>query len=250
MSTATLDLEQILLRRLLSLAFAPPTEETLDEVDALAAALAEQPDAPGEVQALRAELALGRDGLPAAYQALFGGSVAVSLYEGSFEADPFRQARQMADVAGFYRAFGAEAGGPVAERVDHAGTELEFLAFLGARRLAAVAADDPIEESRCREIEDAFLTDHAGRWLPELCDELAASTGFYGALGRLGALVVREELATRGLEPAPLGPRRRRLAVEEDVIECAAGAGLSAPGVPEPDAPAYLRPRTSRRRRT
>jgi len=40
-----------------------------------------------------------------------GGKVEVARYEGSYEDDPFRQARQMSDIAGFCRAFGAGAHG-------------------------------------------------------------------------------------------------------------------------------------------
>ena len=87
-------------------------------------------------------------------------------YEGSYEDDPFRQARQMSDISGFYRAFGAEAHGPAFERPDHAGCELEFLAYLGARRLVAENADHLDEADLCVEVEEGFLREHAGRWLP------------------------------------------------------------------------------------
>lgn len=236
MSTATgAGVELVAAWRLLSLGFTAPDEETLAEIEALGEALLERaeggddPTAPALVELLAA---LGRgdsvEELAGAYQALFGGEVAVPPYEGSYEGDPFRHTRQMADVAGFYRAFGAEAHGPAAERVDHAGCELEFLAFLGAKRLALAAEGRGDEAETCREIEDAFLRDHAGRWLPTFCRDVAGASAapFYAALGRLGELVVAGELARRGIEPAPLG-RRRRWSVEADCMEC----GLAnAPG--------------------
>jgi TorA maturation chaperone TorD len=162
----------------------------LEEVDALAAALAERPEAPAELESLHTAIAGSSPAaVGAAQQRLFGGKVEVAPYEGSYEDDPFRQARQMSDVAGFYRAFGAEAHGPAHERPDHAGCELEFLAFLGARRLAAAESGHDAEADLCLEIEEVFLRDHAGRWLPSFfrAVERQAPDGFHKALGRLGA---------------------------------------------------------------
>ncbi len=176
--------EMVVLWQLLSLAVATPTRETLEEVDALAAALLERPDAPVQLESLRAAIAgSSATAVGAAQQRLFGGKVEVAPYEGSYEDDPFRQARQMSDVAGFYRAFGAEAHGPAHERPDHAGCELEFLAFLGARRLAAVEAGHDTEADLCLEIEETFLREHAGRWLPAFfrAVERHATDGFHAA---------------------------------------------------------------------
>jgi len=236
-STATgAGVELVAAWRLLSLGFTAPDEETLAEIEALGEAILERaeggddPTAPALVELLAA---LGRgdsvEELAGAYQALFGGEVAVPPYEGSYEGDPFRHTRQMADVAGFYRAFGAEAHGPAAERVDHAGCELEFLAFLGAKRLALAAEGRDDEAQTCREIEGLFLRDHLGRWLPAFCRDIAArtSTPFYAALARAGEQVVAGELARRGIEPEPLG-RRKRWTVEADCLEC----GLANAGSP------------------
>jgi TorA maturation chaperone TorD len=242
-------LERAAAWRLLALALVP-TEESLAAARLLADALADGDDTLAQAQDLAGALATAD---PAAVAAdafrLFGGAVRVSPYEGSYEADPFRQARQLADVSGFYRAFGAAAHGPAAERADHAGAELEFLAFLGARRLAAVDDGREDEAQLLREIEDAFLVDHAGRWLPEFFRELAAEEEagpVFSALARLGEALVVDELARRGLEPAPLGPKRTRLSVEADSFECAAAGQMTAPLVPEPDVPM---PRRDRRRR-
>jgi len=229
------DVAVVVLWQLLSLSVSTPTRESLEEVDALAAALAERPGAPAALGSLRAAIAGSSPAaVGAAQQRLFGGKVAVAPYEGSYEDDPFRQARQMSDVAGFYRAFGAEARGPAHERPDHAGCELEFLAFLGARRLAAAEAGHDAEADLCLEIEEAFLRDHAGRWLPAFFRALErrAPDGFHKALGRLGADGVEAELQRRGINPEPLGPRARRLSVEADNLECAAGSEPVTPLLP------------------
>ena len=133
----------------------------------------------------------------------------------------------MADVAGFYRAFGAELAGPERDRPDSAGAELEFLSCLIARRLAA----DEEGVRVCVEAEDEFLHDHVGRWLGELCRRAEAETSspFYGAIARLGGRFIAEELERRGIEPAPL-PERRRWSVEADTFAC----GPDRPSLPGP----------------
>lgn len=216
--------------RLLSLGLTPPTTESLAEVEALAEGLEELGGFPEIADVLDA---LGRsttDELAAQFFELFGGTVHVAPYEGSYELDPIRQGRQMADVSAFYRAFGAEPAGPAAERPDHAGCELEFLSFLELRRLAAVEADEEGADL-VEEIGDTFLADHAGRWLPTFFADVereAATAPFYRALAVLGARVMSEQLELRGIEPSPLPRRRTRSSVERDSFEC--GAGTEAAG--------------------
>lgn len=226
--TAPPAVDEAALLRLLSLALAPPAPETVDEVRLLAGALAERPEARPELEELEEALAgLDAEEVGIAHERVFAPS-GLSPYEASTELDPFRQARLQADVAGFYGAFGADAHGSATERPDHAGTELEFLAFLALRRLDC---DDADESERLTRIDASFWLEHAGRWLPALFETLAAGApdAYHQAVGRLGTVVVADALRVRGLEPEP-APRVRaaRLAVEADELECG-GAGLQSP---------------------
>jgi TorA maturation chaperone TorD len=224
---AATSLERALLLRLLSLCLAPPVEALVSEVDLLAQALGERHVHPHTLARLTAALhATGVDGVAAAQARLFDGEVCVPPYEGSYERDPFRQARQMADVAGFYRAFGSAAHGVAAERPDHAGAELEFLAYVALRRVESLTAGRTEDAERCAEIEAAFLRDHAGRWLPVFFKHLAATARdpFHRELGRLGELAVLEEIAWHGVSVDPVPAERGlRTAVEGDEMACAAG---------------------------
>jgi TorA maturation chaperone TorD len=213
--------------RLLSLGFTPPTEETLEEVAGLAGALLElewEPRVAATLRAVRtAAESADRDALAARYQHLFGGNVRVAPYEGSYELDPIRQGRQMADVAAFYRAFGAEAHGPVAERPDHVGCELEFLSFLELRRLEAVDGGRDGDAAILDEIATSFLGDHVGRWLPTFFGdvyEASADAPLHRALAAFGSGLVRAELARRSVEPTPLPRRHPRSTVERDSFDC------------------------------
>ena len=229
MTTATLSpVGLAALWRLLSLGLTPPNAETLAEVEALAEGLDELGGFPEVIDVLDALTRSTTEELAAQFFELFGGTVQVAPYEGSYELDPIRQGRQMADVSAFYRAFGAEPAGPAAERPDHAGCELEFLSFLELRRLAAVENDEDVE--LLDDIGASFLTDHAGRWLPTFfagVTEGGTRAPFYRALAVLGARAIEDELTRRGIEPTPLPRRPSRLSVEADSFEC--GAADSSP---------------------
>ncbi len=212
--------------RLVSLGFAPPTAETVAEVELLAESILELERSPEVDEVLAAARGPSIEVLAAQFHGLFGGTVRVSPYEGSYELDPIRQGRQMSDIAAFYRAFGASPDGPAAERPDHVGCELEFLAFLELRRLAAVESGDDVQ--LLDDIGASFLRDHAGRWLPAFFSDVrqsAVDAPFYLALAALGARLIVEELERRGIEPPALSRTRYRLPVEADSFECGVSGG-------------------------
>jgi TorA maturation chaperone TorD len=235
--TADTDLTMAAVARLLSLGFLPPRADVVTEMGSLAAVLEVMLDDPGlreAVAGLRAALPEpdDTDALRAAHHGLFGGTVACPPYETSYAPDPFQQARQMSDIAGFYAAFGAEPSGAAAERPDQIGCELEFLAFLALRREEAREADDDETATVCEDAEEAFLRDHLGRWLGPFCRELerAAEDDAHRALARLGQRYAVAELGRRGLRADPVLARRIHTVVEGDTMECGA-EGSSAEGV-------------------
>jgi TorA maturation chaperone TorD len=225
------------LYRLLSIGFSSPDAETLEQLRRLTVLAARRAPEEGLADALgELELALDDDDLlaelQADYEALFGGAVRISPYEGSYEPDPFRSGRQMADLAGFYRAFGADSAGPAGERADHAGCELEFMSFLLLKRSAAEEAGEDEHAAVCREAEEAFLRDHLGRWFPGFCREVAssASSPVYRLLALAGERLTAFELARRGISVSPLGPRRDRTGIERALLadELTCGEGTLA----------------------
>lgn len=223
MRTATHgDLALVATWRLLSIGFTPPAAETLAEVEVLAGALADA-DPEADLDALvEAARGLSVDTAAPLYARLFRGSVRVSPYEGSYEVDPIRQGRQMSDVAAFYRAFGAEAHGPIAERPDFVGCELEFLSFLELRRITALESGEEDVEI-IDAIRESFLADHAGRWLPTFFARVAEEApdgSLYAELAALGAWAVTCELDRRGVAPAPLPPQIPRSSLDDDTLEC------------------------------
>ena len=94
---------------------------------------------------------------------------------------------ELADIAGFYRAFGVEVV-PGSERPDHISAELEFMHLLAVKEFVADQEDASAEQAKiCRDAQRAFLKDHLGRWSGKLGDRLeeVAESPFYAAAGQL-----------------------------------------------------------------
>lgn len=75
---------------------------------------------------------------------------------------------ELADIAGFYHAFGVEVI-PGVERVDHIAVELEFLHLLAVKTALALENGEFEHAEICRDAATAFLNDHLGRW----CDKFS-----------------------------------------------------------------------------
>ncbi len=122
--------------------------------------------------------------------------------------EPFFRAQQLADVAGFYRAFGLEVSSRCPDRPDHVSLELEFLALLLAKE--RLAWDRWGQESNqaqvCREAWLAFFRDQVVWWLGAFARGLArkAARGFYFHLARALAAWLGWERRRLELPPAQL----------------------------------------------
>jgi TorA maturation chaperone TorD len=94
---------------------------------------------------------------------------------------------ELADIAGFYRAFGVEVS-PGSERADHITTELEFMHLLAVKESIALQEEGEGEHAEvCRGASRAFLRDHLGRWAPRLGECLVETNAdpVYSAVGLL-----------------------------------------------------------------
>ncbi|GIU99068.1 MAG: hypothetical protein KatS3mg014_0684 [Actinomycetota bacterium] len=128
------------------------------------------------------------------------------LYETDHRArEVWRQTEVLADLGGFYRAFGlAERG----ERGDHVSVELEFLHVLAYKTAWALERGEAEHAERCREAERAFLAEHVLRWLPDVAERLrvVGRGSPYEAVGVLLAAYLQTEAertgpAARGRDP-------------------------------------------------
>ncbi len=139
------------------------------------------------------------------------------LYETDHAARAvWRQAQDLADLGGFYRAFGLEETG---ERVDHVSVELEFLHFLAYKLAWALERGETEHAEVCSLAEEAFLRDHVLRWMPDVAERLAAlgeGTPYEVVADLLGVFLRAESdrtgvpIALRELHRAGRGPRGDR----------------------------------------
>jgi TorA maturation chaperone TorD len=174
------------------------------------------------LESLLEELAAPVEGLRAEYDRVFGLVPARECppYETEYHAsgDASYRAQQLADVAGFYRAFGLQPSRARPERPDHLAVELEFMAVLLMKKRLALAApaDSGMAEGAevCAEAERSFFRDHLAWWIPAFATGLCrkAGGGLYAALAQVLAAWGFVERCRFGL-PAP------RLPVQASVIE-------------------------------
>lgn len=176
----------------LSAAFLFPQETWADDLSLLSGVMAEV-GVTGE-EDLPPALALAE--LQQAYRQSFG--VAGSLcYETEYGLPhEFRQSQELADLSGFYRAFGFDLGAEVRERPDHIAVELEFMHILTLKETYALMGGKTAEAVICQEAQASFLRDHLAHWLPLFVQSLARNGGVepYLALAGMTQAFVEAEI--------------------------------------------------------
>jgi TorA maturation chaperone TorD len=188
----------------------------------------ESPAEDLELTSVLAQLPADADGLADEYVRVFGLATCRECppYETEFLTadDPFFRAQQMADIAGFYRAFGLTPGAEGRERPDFLGLELEFAAYLLMRQ--RMAATDELA-AICRHARQVFVRDHLSWWTPSfaLAVRRKAETGFYEGVGR--ALAALLPIERRRLDiPAPKMPLVANVSETPDPCQgCLAATG-------------------------
>jgi TorA maturation chaperone TorD len=193
---------------------------------ALAASLLES-SAIGDTQTLSAD-----------YWRLFGHTTRGLICACETEYGPdngFHQPQQLADIAGYYLAFGLRPLTTGEVRPDHIACECEFMDFLSrkqARLLDGGDAGETLDVTRMA--ERTFLRDHLGRFGRAFGARLAAEDrgGFFGAMGHVLLAFVDEECARLRIDAGPID-----LAVRPDLADdtpMACGSGDSEEPVPLP----------------
>ncbi|MCP3913942.1 MAG: molecular chaperone TorD family protein [bacterium] len=146
------------------------------------------------------------------------------------------RSQHMADVAGFYAAFGVAPGRDAPERADHIACELEFQAWLVAKQRYAVGqeGDDWAERANvCREAQRDFLSEHLAWWVPAFARALeckaralAPPAPFHAAVASaLASLVPIERALLDVAPPTDLAlPRTDADEAQRDCASCAQDA--------------------------
>ncbi|MEW6279896.1 MAG: molecular chaperone TorD family protein [Candidatus Eremiobacterota bacterium] len=208
---------QIDLYRLLAAALSYPNREGKERIAALGQALEGR---LGPLNGPVREL-LSAPADEGVYLRLFESGVAASPHETEYGVNrSTRKAVELADIAGFYRAFGVETS---QDMVDHVAAELDFLAFLGIKLLYAELQGWQEQREVTEQAYRSFVEDHAGRWLGAFADQVqrVVPDSFYARAAALAHRVVELDVTRLGLSPA----RVERAAQPPGEVECG-GCGV------------------------
>ncbi len=135
-----------------------------------------------------------------------------------------RQASDLADIAGFYGAFGLQFTDGADGRPDHISAECEFMSALCAKEAYALTRDDEEKVDVCVNAERAFLKDHLARWLPAFARriEKADPTGLYGEIARFAEAFVKAECDNFDIHA---GPQKLELRPTDPVLDRSISCG-------------------------
>jgi len=145
-------------------------------------------------------------------------------YSGS---EVFQASQSLADIAGFYRAFGFAMTGPLSERPDHIVPQWEFLSALAYREALAAGAGDAEGAACCHDAQRKFLRDHAAAWMPAFFERLrrAESGGFFTSACDLAEAFLRGWCSALNVPTGPTWLELRPVTDEDSTITCGAPDG-------------------------
>jgi TorA maturation chaperone TorD len=215
--------------RLLGGAFGYPTPAAMEENARLAAVVAEDvvehPPLREAAMALEAAARTGEAGaLASEFVFLFDRQVRCPPYEGAYGDAPqlAGRAAQLADVAGFYAAFGLTPGAARPDCEDHIAAELEFMSALALKEGYLLAEGEAEGVEVTRRAQKSFLSEHLARWAETLAETLRASSTlpYYSALAGLLAAWVSEEVSRFALAPVRVPHRHGPDPAQGDAFTC------------------------------
>lgn len=172
--------------------------------------------------------------LQAAHRHTFGAAGSL-CYETEYGLPhEYRQSQEMADIAGFYRAFGFNLGGAVRERPDHVAVELEFMHALALKEAYALETAVPEHVEICAAAAGKFLQDHLGRWIGLFAQSVAhnAPDALYAPLAAFAAAFVQADAERLGVsldQPALSDVQHTPFDPDFSCADCAV-AGLGEQG--------------------
>jgi len=225
--TATLG--RAALYRLLGAAFAYPGPERCAEIARLADTIVETPAADARIApALRALAGAARDADPPTVAAehvfLFERQVHCSPHEGSYGDAPqlAGKAALLADISGFYMAFGLTPSTGEPEVEDHIVAELEFMSALAVKEAWAIAEGQAEGLGVTRQAQHAFLVDHLGRWAATFAEAIEAATplAYYTAAAALLARWISAECERMGVAPCRVAGRLGNDPMQAETFTC------------------------------
>lgn len=149
---------------------------------------------------------LGYEKVSEEYVQTFGHMISKECpaYETSHgETHIFQQAQELADIAGFYRAWGLDIASDAHDRLDHISAESEFMSFLLLKLDYARSKGEKDAEDICLDSSKKFLKQHLGKWAPVFSRLVMkkASGGLYNKAAEFLKEFIAKENEIFGIEP-------------------------------------------------
>jgi len=211
--------------RLLGGGWAYPALSRLEELARLAdTAAVGSPIAPAFGAFASAARGADAEATAQEYVFLFDREARCPPYEGAWGDAPQLAGKPalLADIAGFYAAFGLEPSVTHPDAEDHIAPECEFMSALCLKEGYALAEGMTEALEVTRGAQASFLSEHLGCWAEAFAGAVKEATPlpYYGALADLLIAWVREETAALGVEPQRLSGRFGCDPVQEEAFTC------------------------------
>ncbi len=149
-----------------------------------------------------------------------------SPYEAGYLKGPlFMNTGELADIAGFYNAFGVQVSEGNKDRVDHISLELEFMYFLTLKEAFALQNQNTEHVELCKDAQRKFLIDHLGRWTGVFHEviEKKGDSKFFLNLSQLVDKFVANDSNKLGIRPERIKlDQLLENTVDEEDVSCAA----------------------------
>jgi len=170
---------------------------------------------PAELEAIRAE-----------YTRLFLTGLVCPHHESDYIGESvFRKSDLVADLSGFYSAFGLNLSPSAKMQADYIGTELEFAGMLALKELYARRTGKSNEAEICQTARKKFLQDHLGRWAIAFGQKLKeqSDSPFYQKLAEAVEKTVAQDCSSLQVEQAAVKPAAFSFPVEAPPRDCSVG---------------------------
>ena len=165
------------------------------------------------------------------YMRLFLGNGAVSLHETAY-GDGRRIAGrpvELADIGGFYAAFGFALSESDPDLPDHLCAELEFYSLLLVKQAYALSRGWLPKAHIAREAAKAFLEQHLGRWIGALKSSLQENNAIpYLDLADAVETIVEAECRRLCVQPTPFIGRLPHDAMQDEPLVCPRDNAMTA----------------------
>lgn len=151
---------------------------------------------------------VGQEALAAEYACLFLGNGPCSLHETAYGDGRRMNGRpvELADIGGFYSAFGMEPSASDPDLPDLLPTELEFHSILLVKQAYTVSRRLREQRDITEQAARIFLEQHLGRWVHAFAEGVSAHAALpvYRELARAVCEAVTVECRMMGVRPQPV----------------------------------------------